>query len=347
MAARLWRDAAGRRLTAALLLAGLACLPWGAEREQPVFNYIAVVDITRSMNVEDYRIDGAPVSRLDFVKRALRGAVAGLPCGSRFGLGVFTERSAALLFEPIETCAGFPAIAAALDRLDWRMAWAADSRIAAGLLNTLESLARYDADLVFVTDGQEAPPLNPRYRPRLDAVRGKMRGLVLGAGGLVPMPIPKFDEAGRQTGFVSPDEVPHRSTFGLSEMAPEQIEGYHARNAPFGNATVAETEHLSALREDYLRQLAAEGGLEYRRLLGGEGLGHALLRPELARTARVRTGLSHWPAGLALAALVAAYGVGRGRTTVGDWTDRAKATIDGWKARPFRTRRAVFHEEER
>lgn len=328
MAARLLRDAAGRRLAAALLLAGLACLPLGAEREQPVFDYIAVVDITRSMNVEDYRIDGVPLSRLEFVKRALREAVAGLPCGSRFGLGVFTERNSALLFEPIETCAGFPAIAAALDRLDWRMAWAADSRIAAGLLNTLESLSRYDADLVFITDGQEAPPLNPRYRTRFDAVRGKMRGLMLGAGGLVPMPIPKFDEAGRQTGFVAPDEVPHRPTFGLSDMAPEQIEGYHARNAPFGNASGQETEHLSALREDYLRQLADESGLEYRRLLSGEGLDHALLRPVSAKTARVRADISGWPAGLALAALAAAY-------------------LVSWKSKPLRPRLAVFHEEER
>jgi mxaL protein len=319
MAARLWRDAAGRRLAAALLLAGLACLPLGAEQEQPVFRYIAVVDITRSMMVEDYRIDGAPLSRLEFVKRALREAVAGLPCGSRFGLSVFTERSSALLFEPIETCSSFPAIAAALNRLDWRMAWAADSRIAAGLLNTLERLARYDADLIFVTDGQEAPPLNPRYRPHFDAVRGKLRGVILGAGGLAPMPIPKFDETGRPAGFVAPDEVPHRSTFGLSEMAPEEIEGYHARNAPFGNATALETEHLSALREDYLRQLADESGLEYQRLISGEGLGDALLRPEFARTAVVRAGLAHWPAGLALAALLAAYWV-------------------GWKAKPFRPR---------
>lgn len=317
MAARLWRDAAGRRLATALLLAGLACLPLGAEREQPVFHYIAVVDITRSMTVEDYRIDGAPVSRLEFVKRSLRAAVAELPCGSRFGLGVFTERSSALLFEPVETCAGFPAIAAALDRLDWRMAWAADSRIAAGLLNTLERLARYEADLIFVTDGQEAPPLNPRYRPRFDAVRGKLRGLVVGAGGLTPMPISKFDETGRPAGFVSPDEVPHRSTFGLSEMAPEEIEGYHARNAPFGHSTAPETEHLSALREDYLRQLADESGLDYQRLISGEGLGHTLLRPESAKTARVRAELSGWPAGLALAALLAAYCV-------------------GWKAKPFR-----------
>ncbi len=339
MAVRLWRDTAGRRLSAAWLLAGLACLPLGTAREQPVFDYIAVVDITRSMNVEDYRIDGAPVSRLDFVKRALREAVAELPCGSRFGLGVFTERGSALLFEPIETCAGFPGIAAALDRLDWRMAWAADSRIAAGLLNTLESLARYDANLLFITDGQEAPPLNPRYRTGFDAVRGKVHGLLLGAGGLVPMPIPKFDEMGRRTGFVSPDEVPHRSTFGLSEMAPDEIEGYHARNAPFGNATVAETEHLSALREDYLRQLGGESGLVYERLLSGEGLGHALLRPASAKTARVRADVSHWPAGLALAALVAAYLVG--------WKGRDGATVCDWEAKTFRPRRTVFHEEER
>lgn len=315
-----FRDPAGRWLLAALVLAGLACLPLRQTRLMPVYTYIAVVDITRSMNVEDYPADGATVSRLEFIRRSLRQVVADLPCGSRFGLGVFTERSSALLFEPVETCAGYPAIATALDRLDWRMAWAADSRIAAGLFSTLDTLGRYadpshfdtsartaPARLLFITDGQEAPPVNPRYRTHFEPVRGKMQGVVLGAGGLVPRPIPKFDEQGRSLGFVAPDEVPHRSTFGLSELPPEEIEGYHARNAPFGNAAAAATEHLSALREDYLKQLAGEAGLEYHRLESPDGLYHALTRPDWAESKETAADARWIPAALALAALSLAY----------------------------------------
>jgi mxaL protein len=308
MRLRRFRDPAGRCLLAALLLSGLACLPLRQTRVEPVFTYIAVVDITRSMNVEDYQTEGKAVSRLEFARRALRRLAADLPCGSRLGLGIFTERSSALLFEPIETCEGFPAIAAALDKLDWRMAWAADSRIAAGLFSTLEILGRYaDARLLFVTDGQEAPPINPRYRMNFEPVRGRMKGVLVGAGGHTPRPIPKFDEQGRSLGFVEPDEVPHRSTFGLSELPPEEIEGYHARNAPFGNAPTAVTEHLSALREDYLKQLAGEAGLDYHRLESDEGFYHALVRPEFAGRREVAVDARWLPATFALAALAAAY----------------------------------------
>jgi mxaL protein len=305
---RRFADPAGRLLLAALLLAGLACLPLRREGTAPVYTYIAVVDITRSMTVEDYRADGrTPRSRLDFAKEALHRLVAELPCGSRFGLGVFTERSSALLFEPIETCAGFPAIAAALEHLDWRMAWAADSRIAAGLSGTLRTLGRYDAHLLFITDGQEAPPVNPRYRTSFEAERGRMPGVLIGAGGLAPAPIPRFDERGRRQGYVEADEVPQRSTFGLPELPPEAIEGYHARNAPFGDAPAGGTEHRSALREDYLKQLAGEAGLDYHRLETAEGLIRALTRPELGRPRAVAADLRGWPAALALAALAAAY----------------------------------------
>jgi mxaL protein len=317
------RDPAGRCLAAALLLAALACLPLAQRRAEPVFAYIAVVDITRSMTVEDYRAGGRALSRLEFAKQALRRLAAELPCGSRFGLGAFTERHGALLFEPIETCAGYPAIAAALEHLDWRMAWAADSRIAAGLRDTLDTLARYEATLVFITDGQEAPPVNPRYRAAFDKVRGRVQGVLAGAGGLTPRPIPKFDDTGRNVGFVAPEEVPHRSTFGLSELPPEQIEGYHARNAPFGNREAAATEHLSALREDYLKQLAVEAGLTYHRLESAEGLHRALTRPEFAKSLEVAADRRGLPAALALAALAAAYlaGADFGRRWIRRGTD--------------------------
>ncbi len=300
-------DAAGILLLLAFLSALLACLPLHQLRPRPVYTYIAVVDITRSMNVEDYRQGDRAVSRLEFVRQALQRAVADLPCGSRFGLGLFTERHAALLFEPIETCRGFPAIAEALQHLDWRMAWAADSRIAVGLLDAMNLLQRYDAQLLFITDGQEAPPINPRYRTTFDQVRGRMHGLVIGTGGLTPAPIPKFDPSGRRLGFVDPDEVPHRSTFGLSEMAPDEIEGYHARNAPFGNREVAATEHLSALREDYLKQLAADSGLSYLRLESADQLTDVLTRAERARTAPSPVDLRPWPAALALLCLTVVY----------------------------------------
>lgn len=293
-------------LAGALMLSLMACLPLGVETQGGAFSYLAVVDITRSMNVTDYRLGNRMVSRLDFVKEELRSVLAQLPCGSHLALGIFTERNTTLLFEPIEVCEGFQDIDGALERLDWRMAWAADSRIASGLLDAFKSLAAFDADVLFFTDGQEAPPVNPRYRTRFDEMRGRLRGMLVGVGGSTPMPIPKFDDTGKSIGFIGEDDVPQRSTFGLSEMAPDDIEGYHARNAPFGNAPSGGTEHLSALQENYLIELSRETGLGYLRLEEGR-LAPALLDASKAKPARVYRDLRWVPASLALILSMLAY----------------------------------------
>lgn len=293
-------------LAAGFGLAVLALLPLSLPAQRPVYTHVAVVDITQSMNVEDYRLEGRPASRLEYVKHSLRQALPALPCGSRLGLAVFTERRPFLLFEPVEVCSGYAALDAAVAGLDWRMAWDADSRIADGLRNALEQFGGL-GNVVFFTEGQEAPPPNPRYRPDLRPFRGKARGLVVGVGGAVPQPIPKFNAEGAQEGFYREDEVPQRSTFGLSEMAPDEVEGYHARNNPFGNPKPGGAEHLSALREDYLRELSQESGLLYRRLDSHESLRQALLEPGLARPQTLATDLRRLPAGLALLAVLAAH----------------------------------------
>lgn len=293
----------------ALFCVGVALFHPTLKLSRSVFDHIIVVDITRSMNVSDYRINDRPTSRLEMVKSAMRSALRELPCGSRLGLGLFTERRSFLLFEPIEVCSGFEAIDTAIERIDWRMAWGADSRIADGLYDALIHFQDLGANLVFVTDGHEAPPLNPRYKREFGTVKGKLKGVIVGAGGLSLVPIPKFDERGEAVGFYSEDDVPHRSTFGLPPKPPSEIEGYHERNAPFGSELVIGTEHLSSLKEDYLRGLAEEAGLLYSRLENIEDLGRALQNPEFARFETVASDIRWLPVGLALAALVVLYGV--------------------------------------
>ena len=271
---------------ALMLLLLMALFPTRMET-QPVYKLMAVVDITRSMNAEDYQLDGKSISRLEFVKRSLRELAASLPCQSKLGIGVFTERRSSILFEPIEVCSGYSELDKAIAALDWRMAWAADSRIASGLLNTLQLLSTKDADVLFITDGQEAPPLNSRYRTDFSAVTGKHNGLIVGAGDLQAVAIPKFDQKGQRIGVYGPDDVPHRSSFGESDLNPEKIEGYDARNAPFGKQAAVGNEHQSALQETYLQQLAAESGLAYHRLQGSDLLYEAVKNAEIGSVRRV------------------------------------------------------------
>ncbi len=269
-------------LAIALLLLMLIALFPTRLQQQSVYDLMAVVDITRSMNAEDYRLKGKPVSRLEFVKHSLRELARQLPCQSKLGLGVFTERRSTILFEPIEVCFGYAELEQAIDALDWRMAWAADSRISGGLLNAMQLLANKKVALVFISDGQEAPPLNSRYRIDFADVKGKLNGLIIGAGGMQAAVIPKYDGKGQRIGVYSPDDVPHRSSFGESDLNPEKIEGYDARNAPFGKHAVIGSEHLSALQENYLQQLAGETGFNYQRLLQADSLYEAISHSALA-----------------------------------------------------------------
>jgi mxaL protein len=233
---------------------------------------IAIVDITRSMNAEDYELDDKPVSRLTYVKHSLRELLLKMSCGSKLGLGVFTDRRSSLLFEPIDVCSGFNELDTAIAALDWRMAWSADSRIANGLSSTIEMLKDRTAGILFITDGQEAPPVNILYHTDFTAVKGKAEGIIIGTGGLQAVSIPKLNNKGEQIGVYQPDDVPHRSSFGISDLNPERIEGYDARNAPFGSAVIKGHEHLSALNEPYLQDLAAQSGFSYQRLTGHEDI---------------------------------------------------------------------------
>ena len=246
------------------LIAMLVLFMYPSKKQKtPTYNYTFIIDITRSMNATDYQQDNQAISRLHFVKQTLRELLRNLPCQSKVGLGLFTERRSTLLFEPLEVCSAYTEIDTAISKIDWRMAWAADSNIAKGLLSTLEMLQKSDSSVIFITDGQEAPPVNPNYQADFSTIKGQAKGMIIGVGGLQAVPIPKFDSQGKQTGFYSQDDVPHRSSFGQSNLDPSQIEGYNARNAPFGSEAAIGNEHLTALHETYLEKLGAESGLAY------------------------------------------------------------------------------------
>ena len=277
------------------------------EQKMPTYNYTFIIDITRSMNATDYQQDNQAVSRLHFVKQTLRGLLQKLPCGSKVGLGLFTERRSTLLFEPLDVCSAYTEIDTAISKVDWRMAWAADSNIAKGLLSTLEMLQKSDSSVIFITDGQEAPPVNPGYQADFSSLKGQAKGMIIGVGGLQAVPIPKFDRQGKQTGFYSQDEVPHRSSFGQSNLDPSQIKGYNARNAPFGSEAATGNEHLTALHETYLEKLGAESGLAYARLTDLENLSLALKNTKLATDKIVQVDIRWQPALLALLMLSLVY----------------------------------------
>ncbi|MBX9965792.1 MAG: VWA domain-containing protein [Burkholderiales bacterium] len=299
----------------ALMLA-TACLvlaAWGPTVTLPLarFHGIIVLDVTQSMNVEDYSADERPQSRLDAAKAALHEALQALPCGSRVGWGVFTEYRTLVLLAPLETCAHFRELGSTLDSIDGRLSWAGRSEIAKGIFWALRQadVMPHRPSIVFVTDGHEAPPINPRHRPHYDGKPGTIAGLIVGTGGLQPMPIPKFDPAGRRLGYWRADEVQQQDTYSMGRATSVGQEKLVETEEETGTADWATSgnEHMSALRERYLQVLAQELKLDYLRLDGGNAgarsLSRALGRSALAQRVPTKVSLGGPLAAIALALL--------------------------------------------
>ncbi|MCB1889455.1 MAG: VWA domain-containing protein [Rhodocyclaceae bacterium] len=289
-------------LACGLLALALAMPPLSWSRRS--YDFLAVFDITQSMGVADYRLDGRPASRLDFARQALREALPRLPCGSRVGLAAFTEYRSLMLLAPIEVCEHYNDLLATLEQLDGRMRWADASQVSKGVYWALRA-ARDIGDeprLLFFSDGHESPPIEGEG-PALfgDITRGQIGGLIVGTGDLAPSPIPKVDPSGRSRGVWSADEV-------AQGLDPDR-----------------RSEHLSGLRETHLQGLAARTGLGYVRLEDAAGLTAAMRDPQLARTRELPTDLTWMPVALALAAVCwpALAGVLRARR------NRLPATTDG------------------
>ncbi|HEX7439285.1 MAG TPA: vWA domain-containing protein [Caldimonas sp.] len=308
-----WRHSRDRWLlgAAALTLAASFLNP-GVTMKRSLFEHVIVLDVTQSMNVTDAQLDGKPVSRLAFAKHALRQSLLQLPCGSKVGWAIFTEYRSFLLFAPVEVCANLTELRSTLARIDARMAWSGNSEIAKGVHSAIGIAGQLPGkpSLVFVTDGQEAPPLNPRYRPAFDDKPGEVSGLIVGVGDPLPSPIPKTDPQGRPLGFWRADEVmqtdPRSQGRGASVIGETLADDRAGAAAPTLGATPG-NEHLSSLREGYLRLLAGEQGLAFFRLHSAQELAGALMSPALAKPVPVRTDGRVVLAGLAFCLLLARY----------------------------------------
>jgi mxaL protein len=256
------------------------------------FDYIVTFDITQSMDVEDVSLNGVPVSRLKFAQAAMRDALGRLPCGSKVGWSVFTGQRTLLLLPPIEVCDNYDALLVSLDAIDWRMRWTNWSRVAEGGVYSAVRVAQavgHDAAVVFVTDGQEAPPVPPTRALMRDINPARIEGWLIGVGGDQPTAIPRTDSDGHRIGYWQSDDV------------------IQVPIAPGSDATTATHEELSELRGEYLGRVAEQTGLSYRRLSGAASLSDAMRDARFAHRERVPTDLRWCPALFALLLLVVRF----------------------------------------
>jgi mxaL protein len=252
------------------------------------YDYLIFFDITQSMNVEDYELDGLPVSRLAYARQALRYALRDLPCGSRIGLGAFAEYRTLLLLAPIEVCGNYNDLLATLDNINGGMRWGNASQITKGVFWSVRAAREVGANpkVIFLSDGQEAPPLGPADQPVFDDVKpGEIHGWLIGVGGYTPRPIPKTDKDGQPLGYWRAEDVIQRESDPSSGMATPS------------------REHLSGLREPHLQALARQVGFEYAHLVGLDSIRDAMLDSRYAQRRPVPTDLYWLPATAALLVL--------------------------------------------
>jgi mxaL protein len=287
-------------LIAALIGFAVAVVGLRVPRVEQRINAVVAFDITQSMNVEDVRLEARNISRIALAREAIRRTVAALPCGSKIGYGVFTEYRTLILFLPIEVCANRKPLEDALKLINYKMAWSGNSEVAkayfSGLRQLKSEFATRPADaaaalaptaaepalqipaLLFITDGHEAPPVNPKLRPRYDGKPGESPALLIGVGGDIPQPIPKFAPNGQPLGVWNADEVAQQDVYsqgrgssttdklvdlGSDELSPATLSAFSRQ---------AGGEHLSSLHADYLRLLAGETGAHYLRLTDAHSL---------------------------------------------------------------------------
>ena len=273
------------RRTGAFALAALVLLPvffrphWllpGA-----TYSYLYVVDVSESMNVRDVPGGGPDESRLDRAKDAVIASLASLPCGSRAAVGLFAGSDTLVLFEPIEVCRHYPAIEQLVRGIDWRMAWDGDSRVEAAVLAGLHEAGERGLDLVFVTDGDEAPHVAVPHMADLLAVRGKVRGWLVGVGGRQRQPVPRLDADNRVVGYWSAVDAVREGFYpNLSELIkqPQAVPELER-----SGALDEVEEHRSALNEEYLQLIGASAGLRYVAATSPHDVAAVLADPAIAR----------------------------------------------------------------
>lgn len=257
-------------LLAITLMLAIALFKPALPVQRNIYNYVFVIDITQSMNARDYHVNGLPSDRLSFVKQSLKYVLQNLPCHSRVSIGLFTTKNIFLLFEPLEICDHYAVIEDSLMKIDWRMAWAANSHIARGIYTSIRDIGKIDSSprLVFFTDGQQTPSVGKE--PPFLLQPGHVKGLIVGVGNLQPVPVPKQDKYNIPNGYWQIQDADSLS----------------------GTAASKSGKYLSSVKETHLQRLAGITGLHYHHLETPEKLTPALLEERFGQQESVDTDIS-------------------------------------------------------
>lgn len=244
-------------LSSAMLLLLLAMFEPSIPLKHNIYSYFLVADISQSMNAVDMRINGKPVSRIAYSKKLLHETVASLPCDTKVSIGLFAGNSVAALYTPIEVCENFDAIQDTIDHLDWRNAWSGNSRVRESLYSIARAVRGFPepAQVVMLTDGEEAPKLHAFNTRDLTNFQGADGWLLVGVGSEKGTAIPKLTEKNQLIGYWSNDSFALQP--GIAQISESTL------GTRDDNVAGANDRFISKLDSEYLRNVAREIGGNY------------------------------------------------------------------------------------
>jgi len=218
-----------------------------------IYNYIFVFDISQSMNTPDMTLGVEKISRLEYTKKTVQRLLERLPCKTKVSIGMFAGVSVASTYTPIEVCDNFSSINNTIDHLDWRATWSGNTRLRESMVNLAKLIRSFpeSAQVIFFTDGEEAPRLHAFNKRDLSQFQGGQDWLLVGIGSNEGTPIPKFDSNNQLIGYWSNDSFALQP--GIAQISESNL-GVRDDKVASG----VSDRYLSKLDEDYLKLLAQE-----------------------------------------------------------------------------------------
>jgi len=237
-------------LLISLLLMVLALINPSIPVKQSLYNYILIADISQSMNTEDMKINQKTVSRLDYTKHIMSRLVEDFPCGTKVSIGMFAGVSVSATYSPIEVCENFSNINTTISKLDWRATWSGNTRIRESVVNLARLIRSFpeSAQVIYFTDGEEAPKLHVFNTRDLEQFQGGNDWLFVGIGSDEGAPIPKYDNKNQLIGYWSNDSFALQT--GIAQISESNI-GVRDNKVASG----ATDRYMSKLDSEYLEKL--------------------------------------------------------------------------------------------
>jgi mxaL protein len=265
-------------LSSAMVLLILAMFHPTVPVKHNIYTYLLVADISQSMNVIDSKIDGKPATRIAQTQKLMHEVISSLPCGTKVSIGLFAGVSVAALYNPIEVCDNFNAIQDTIDHLDWRTAWSGNSRVRESMYSTARTIRAFPepAQVVFFTDGEEAPKLHAFNTKDLTNFQGADGWLLVGIGSEKGAAIPKLSDKNQLIGYWSNESFALQP--GVAQISESNI-GIRDDNVAGGE----NDRYISKLDAEYLKSIAKEIGAMY---VTGDSLHSILDAMKLQKPAR-------------------------------------------------------------